>query len=282
VLSDPEFHESPYRRYRGSPSGGSSKSPTPRGRPHNVQGSSFSLLNREEAAVVAFPNPGPTRSRVPSSGQPGHGTPSRDRGGEPARLVVLASGAGSNLRALLDACVDSTYGAQVVAVGTDRAGIAALDIAEQAGVESFTLRVKDFPDRVSWDRALTARVASYRPDLVVSAGFMKLLGADYLAEFGDRTINTHPALLPAFPGMHGPRDALAYGVKITGCTVFFVTAGIDDGPIIAQAAVPVLDDDDEATLHERIKGVERRTLVDVVGRLVREGWTVMERKVTIP
>jgi phosphoribosylglycinamide formyltransferase 1 len=236
---------------------------------------------------VAFPTPGPA---VPSAG--GADPPDNATGvagvadaaaaRQPARLVVLVSGAGSNLRALLDACEDPAYGARVVAVGADRSGIAALDHAERAAVESFVLRVKDFPDRVSWDRALGERVAAHRPDLVVSAGFMKLVGADYLALLGDRTVNTHPALLPAFPGMHGPRDALAYGVKITGCTLFFVTAGVDDGPIIAQAAVPVLDEDDEATLHERVKGVERRLLVDVVGRLVREGWTVQERKVTIP
>lgn len=219
---------------------------------------------------MAFPTPGPAVPPASGAARP------------PARLVVLVSGAGSNLRALLDACADPSYGARVVAVGADRSGIAALDHAARAGVESFVLRVKDFPDRAGWDRALGERVASYRPDLVVSAGFMKLVGADYLALLGDRTVNTHPALLPAFPGMHGPRDALAYGVKITGCTLFFVTAGVDDGPIIAQAAVPVLDDDDEATLHERVKGVERGLLVDVVGRLVREGWTVQERKVTIP
>jgi len=200
---------------------------------------------------------------------------------EPARLVVLVSGSGSNLQALLDACADPAYGAQVVAVGADRDGIAGLDRAAAAGVPTFVHRVKEYPDRADWDRALTASVASYRPDLVVSAGFLKLVGDDFLEAFGDRYINTHNALLPAFPGIHGPRDALEYGVKIAGATLFFVDGGVDTGPIIAQVAVPVEDDDTEETLTERIKDVERRQLVEWVGRLVREGWTITGRKVRL-
>jgi phosphoribosylglycinamide formyltransferase 1 len=130
--------------------------------------------------------------------------------------------------------------------------------------------------------AFADAVASYDPDLVVSAGFMRLAGEAFLARFGGRFVNTHPALLPAFPGMHGARDALAYGVKLTGATVFVVDAGVDTGPIAAQVAVPVRDDDDESSLHERIKVEERAMLVDVVGRMAREGWTVTGRKVTIP
>jgi len=198
-----------------------------------------------------------------------------------ARLVVLVSGAGTNLQALLDACADPGYGAQVVAVGADRAGVAALDRAERAGVPTFVHQVGDYLDRADWDRALTASCAAARPDLIVLAGFMKLVGKDFLAAFGGRVINTHPALLPAFPGMHGVRDALAHGVKLTGCTVFLVDAGTDTGPVLAQAAVPVLDDDDEATLHERVKVTERRLLVETVGRMVRDGWTVTGRKVRI-
>jgi len=198
-----------------------------------------------------------------------------------ARLVVLVSGAGTNLQALLDACADPGYGAQVVAVGADRAGVAALDRAERAGVPTFVHRVGDYPDRADWDRALTASCAGAQPDLIVLAGFMKLVGKDFLAAFGGRVINTHPALLPAFPGMHGVRDALEHGVKLTGCTVFLVDAGTDTGPVLAQAAVPVLDDDDEATLHERVKVTERRLLVETVGRMVRGGWTVTGRKVRI-
>jgi phosphoribosylglycinamide formyltransferase-1 len=198
-----------------------------------------------------------------------------------ARLVVLVSGAGTNLQALLDACADPGYGARVVAVGADRAGVPALDRAGRAGVPTFVHRVADYPDRADWDRALTASCAAAQPSLIVLAGFMKLVGKDFLAAFGGRVINTHPALLPAFPGMHGVRDALEHGVKLTGCTVFLVDAGTDTGPVLAQAAVPVLDDDDEATLHERVKVTERGLLVETVGRMVRDGWTVTGRKARI-
>ncbi|MFI7066205.1 phosphoribosylglycinamide formyltransferase [Kribbella sp. NPDC050124] len=200
---------------------------------------------------------------------------------EPARLVVLISGSGSNLQALLDAAADPAYGAQVVAVGADREGIAGLDRAAAAGVPTFVHKVKDYSERADWDRALTASVSEYKPDLVVSAGFLKLVGDDFLAAFGDRYINTHNALLPAFPGIHGPRDALEYGVKVAGATLFFVDGGVDTGPIIAQVVVPVEDDDTEETLTERIKEVERRQLVDWVGRLVRDGWTITGRKVRL-
>ncbi|MDG4806148.1 phosphoribosylglycinamide formyltransferase [Micromonospora sp. WMMD1120] len=199
-----------------------------------------------------------------------------------ARIVVLVSGSGSNLQALLDASADPAYGAQVVAVGADRDGIAGLDRAEAAGVPTFVERVRDHDTREAWDRALTAHVAKHQPDLVISAGFLKLVGPHFLAAFGDRYLNTHNTLLPAFPGIHGPRDALAYGVKLTGATLFFVDAGMDTGPIVAQVAVPVLDDDDVDTLTERIKEAERRQLVEQVGRLVREGWTITGRKVTVP
>ncbi|HYN94784.1 MAG TPA: phosphoribosylglycinamide formyltransferase [Pilimelia sp.] len=203
-------------------------------------------------------------------------------GASPARLVVLVSGSGSNLQALLDACADPAYGARVVAVGADRDGIAGLDRAAAAGVPTFVAAVRSYPSRAAWDAALTAHVAEHKPDLVISAGFLKLAGAAFLADFGDRYLNTHNALLPAFPGIHGPRDALAYGVKLAGATLFFVDAGVDTGPIVAQVAVPVRDDDTVDTLTERIKDAERRQLVDHVGRLVREGWTITGRKVTIP
>jgi formyltetrahydrofolate-dependent phosphoribosylglycinamide formyltransferase len=195
-------------------------------------------------------------------------------------VVALASGAGSTLQALLDAARDPAYGAQVVAVGSDRPGAGALERARAAGVETFVAPVGT--DREAWDAELAERVASYEPDLVVSAGFLRLAGAAFLARFGGRYVNSHPALLPAFPGMHGARDALAYGVKVTGCTLFVVDPGVDTGPIVAPAAVPGLDDDDEATLHERIKVEERRLLVDMVGRMLRQGFTVSGRKVTVP
>jgi phosphoribosylglycinamide formyltransferase 1 len=194
---------------------------------------------------------------------------------------VLVSGAGTNLQALLDACADVSFGARVAAVGADRDGIAGLRRAEAAGIATFTRPVGEFPSRLDWDLAMTAACASFEPDLVISAGFMKLVGTDFLARFGGRFINTHPALLPSFPGMHGIRDALAYGVKLTGCTVFMVDAGTDSGPVIAQAAVPVEDDDDEASLHERVKVAERALLVQTVGRMVRDGWSVQGRKVRI-
>ncbi|GGP10374.1 phosphoribosylglycinamide formyltransferase [Nonomuraea glycinis] len=195
------------------------------------------------------------------------------------RLVVLVSGSGTNLQALLDASADPSYGAQVVAVGADREGIEGLARASRSGVPTFVHKLGDYPSRQEWDAAIAEEIASYKPDLVVSAGFMKILGAPTLDAVP--VLNTHPALLPSFPGAHGVRDALAHGVKVTGCTVMLADAGVDTGPIVAQEAVPVLPDDDEAELHERIKTVERRLLVDIVGRLAREGWTVSGRIVRI-
>jgi phosphoribosylglycinamide formyltransferase-1 len=198
------------------------------------------------------------------------------------RLVVLVSGSGTNLQALLDASDDPSYPAHVVAVGADRDGIAALERAERAGVPMFVLRVSDFATRDEWDTAFADATEAFAPDLVVSAGFMKLAGAAFLERFPGRYVNTHPALLPSFPGMHGAADALDYGVKVTGCTLFVVDAGVDTGPILAQAVVDVRDDDDVETLHERIKTAERELLVDVVGRMARDGWTVTGRKASIP
>ncbi len=202
----------------------------------------------------------------------------------PARLVVLVSGSGTNLQALLDAIGDGAerYGAQVVAVGADRYGTAGLERAERAGLPTFVCKVGEYETRREWDEALTAAVAAHRPDLVVSAGFMKIVGASFLGAFGGRFINTHPALLPSFPGAHGVRDALAYGVKVTGCTVHFVDDGVDTGPIIAQGVVEVTEEETvegEAALHERIKEVERKLLVEAVGRLARDGYRIEGRKV---
>lgn len=197
----------------------------------------------------------------------------------PARLVVLASGTGSLLASLLAAAVDD-YPARVVAVGTDRK-CAALDIAAAAGVPSYTVRLGDHPDRGAWDTALTEATAEHQPDLVVSAGFMKILGGQFLSRFPGRVVNTHPALLPAFPGAHAVPEALAYGVRVTGCTVHLVDSGMDTGPILAQQAIEVLDDDTEETLHERIKVVERRLLVDVLAALATRGVTWTGRKATI-
>ncbi|WP_225725547.1 MULTISPECIES: phosphoribosylglycinamide formyltransferase [unclassified Nocardia] len=199
----------------------------------------------------------------------------------PATVVVLASGTGSLLRALLDAAAAPDYPARIVAVGVDRA-CQAVAHAEAAGIPHFTVALNDFPDRAAWDAALTKAVADHAPDLVVSAGFMKILGPSFLDQFGGRIINTHPALLPSFPGAHGVRDALAYGVRVTGSTVHLVDAGVDTGPILAQEAVPVLPDDDEATLHERIKIVERRLLAEVVAAVATRGIVSDGRKAVIP
>nr|WP_062337619.1 phosphoribosylglycinamide formyltransferase [Herbidospora sakaeratensis] len=196
-----------------------------------------------------------------------------------SRLVVLVSGSGTNLQALLDVAADPAYGATVVAVGADRPAIEGLARAERAGLPTFAERVSDHTAREAWDSALAEKIAEHKPDLVVSAGFMKILGPAVLSRF--TVVNTHPALLPAFPGAHAVRDALAYGVKVTGCTVHLVDDGVDTGPVIAQTAVPVEDGDDEATLHERIKGVERGLLVEVVGRMAREGWRVSGRTVRL-
>ncbi|HLU29617.1 MAG TPA: phosphoribosylglycinamide formyltransferase [Glycomyces sp.] len=199
----------------------------------------------------------------------------------PKRLVVLVSGSGSNLQALIEACRDPEYGAVVAAVGADRDGTLGLERAAAAGIPTFVHKVRDHPDRDSWDEALTGTVASYEPDLVVSAGFLKLCGTRFLAAFPGRYVNTHNSLLPAFPGMNGPGEALAAGVKLAGATLFICDSGVDTGPIIAQTAVPVEDDDTVESLTERIKEAERAQLVAAVGRMVRGGWTVEGRRVRL-
>ena len=196
-----------------------------------------------------------------------------------ARVVVLLSGTGSLLQALLDAAADPGYGAEVVAVGADRPGTVGLDRAARAGLPTFVHPLAPGADRRLWDAQLADLVGAHRPDLVVSAGFMKLVGEPFLARFGGRMINTHPALLPAFPGMHGPRDALAHGVKVTGATVFLVDAGVDTGAILDQVAVRVADDDTVETLHERIKTAERDLLVAITPALATRRWLVVDRKV---
>lgn len=190
----------------------------------------------------------------------------------PLRLVVLVSGSGTLLQALLDAQSAGTLAAQVVAVGADRSDAHGLTRAAAAGVPTFVQPLRPGEDRAAWDRALTDAVARYEPDLVISAGFMKLVGRAFLDRYAGRMVNTHPALLPSFPGMHGVADALAHGVKVTGATLFAVDEGVDTGRILAQEAVTVLPDDTVETLHERIKVVERRLLVDFVNDYAgREG-----------
>jgi phosphoribosylglycinamide formyltransferase 1 len=197
-------------------------------------------------------------------------------------VVVLVSGSGTLLQALLDAAADPAYGVRVAAVGADRHGIEGLARAERAGVPTFVCRLPDYPNRTEWDAALTEAVDAYKPRLVVSAGFLKLVGPAFLTRYAGRYVNSHNTLLPSFPGIHGPRDALAYGVKVTGATLFVVDEGVDTGAIVGQVAVPVKDDDTVESLTERIKQAERPQLVDLVGRMVREGFTVSDRRVTIP
>jgi phosphoribosylglycinamide formyltransferase-1 len=188
-----------------------------------------------------------------------------------SRVVVLLSGAGTLCAALLAATDDPGYPAEVVAVGSDRADAAGLDHARARGTDTFVTALRDHPDRAAWDAALAAELTARRPDWVVSAGFMKLLGPAVLGAFGGRVLNTHPALLPAFPGAHAVRDALAAGAPETGATVHFVDAGLDTGPVLAQRVVPVLPGDDEVRLHERIKTVERELLVHTLADLVTQG-----------
>ncbi len=199
----------------------------------------------------------------------------------PTRVVVLVSGTGTLLQALLDAA-GPDYPARIVAVGADRAGAAGLRRAADRGVPTFVVDLAQHPDRASWDATLTESVAAHQPDLVVTAGFMRVLGPAFLHRFAGRIVNTHPALLPAFPGLHPVANALAHGARVTGATVHLVDAGVDTGPILAQRAVEVLPDDTEQQLHERIKMVERRLLVEVVADLARLGYTVTGRKVSLP
>ena len=199
-----------------------------------------------------------------------------------ARLVVLISGSGTNLQALLDAADDPYFPAHVVAVGADDPTAFGLVRASDAGVPTFVVTPADHADRPSWNSALADAVAAYDPEWVVCAGFMRILGPEFVARFAGRIVNTHPALLPAFPGAHGVRDAMAYGVKVTGCTVHLVDEGVDTGPILAQGAVAIEPDDTEASLHERIKTVERALLVQTVADLAAHGCTLDGRKVTIP
>lgn len=196
------------------------------------------------------------------------------------RLVVLVSGTGTLLQALLDATADPHYPAEVVAVVSDTAAARGLQRARAAGLPAETVRLSAFPDRSAWDTGLRDTVESYEPDWVVSAGFMRLLGPEMLSAYPMRVVNSHPALLPSFPGAHAVRDALAHGVRVTGSTLHLVDEGVDTGPIVDQRPVRVDDDDDEDSLHERIKVVERELLVDVVRRLATHNVHISGRKVT--
>lgn len=193
------------------------------------------------------------------------------------RVVVLVSGGGTNLQSLLDAARSGALGgAEIVGVVSNRPGVKALERAAAAGVPTRVLDHKGYADRSAFDAALRAEVTSLDAELVVLAGFMRVLTETFLAGLEDRVINIHPSLLPAFPGVRAQSQALLHGVKVAGCTVHFVDAGLDSGAIIAQAAVPVLDDDTEESLQARILAEEHRLLPAVVadlaaGRVRREG-----------
>lgn len=179
------------------------------------------------------------------------------------KLVVLISGGGSNLRALLEASEDAEFPARVVAVGADR-DAEGFEHAEAYGIPTFSVALSSFDDRDAWGDALLEQITFWQPDLVVLSGFMKLLPPRVVAALAPNVINTHPAYLPEFPGAHAVRDALAAGVAETGASVIVVDDGVDSGPIIAQERIPVYDGDDEARLHERIKPVERRLLIQAI------------------
>lgn len=181
-------------------------------------------------------------------------------------VAVLISGTGSNLRALLEAADAPDFPARVIAVGADREADG-LAHAETFGIPSFTVPWERFGSREEWGAELAAQLEVWKPDLVVLSGLMRLLPASLVDAWAPRIVNTHPAYLPEFPGAHGVRDALAAGVAHTGASVIVVDNGVDSGPILAQERVPVLPGDDEHTLHERIKPVERRLLIDVVRRI---------------
>ncbi|MDX1658420.1 MAG: phosphoribosylglycinamide formyltransferase [Nitriliruptorales bacterium] len=183
------------------------------------------------------------------------------------RLAVLVSGSGTNLQALLDAAAAGDLGADIVVVGSDRRDAYGLERAEQAGVATVCQELGDHPDRSSWEQALIADLQQHEPEAVVLAGFMKLVSPAFLTTWAGRVLNTHPSLLPAFKGAHAVRDALEYGVKVTGSTVHFVDEKMDHGPIIAQRPVEIHPDDDEDSLHERIKQVEHELLPHCVSLL---------------
>lgn len=203
---------------------------------------------------------------------------------EPAvhRIAVLVSGSGSNLQSLLDTIGrDDDFGGEVVVVGSDQPDCLGLERARRAGIPAVGVALGDHPDRSTWERRLVEELEAHSPDLVVLAGFMRVVSADFLARWPQRVVNIHPSLLPAFGGAHGVRDALEYGVKVTGSTVHIVDEEVDHGPIIAQEPVHVEAEDDVDRLHERIKEVEHRLLPACVKLLCHDRVRIEGRRVTV-
>lgn len=199
-----------------------------------------------------------------------------------ARVAVLVSGSGTNLQALIDAQrTDPDFGGQIVAVASDREDAYGLERARGAGIDTFVVRMADHPDRQAWEKALVERLIEHAPDVIVLAGFMKLLSGQFLAQWPQRVVNTHPSLLPSFRGAHAVAEALDYGVKVTGCTVHLVDEQVDHGPIIAQRAVEVRDGDDETTLQDRIKSVEHELFPHCVKLLCNDRIRVEGRRVHV-
>ena len=187
------------------------------------------------------------------------------------RIVVLVSGTGSNLQAVIDAVKAGALDVEIAAVGADRPGTYGVERSAAAGIPTFVVDFKAYPDRAAWNTALTEAVAGFAPDVVVSSGFMRIVSAGFIDAFGGKYLNTHPALLPSFPGAHGVRDALAYGVKVTGCTVHWADAGVDTGPHHRAGGRGDRGRRTEESLHERIKVVERRLLVSTLASLAAAG-----------
>jgi len=198
------------------------------------------------------------------------------------RLGVLISGRGSNLQSIVDAIARGDLNASIAVVISNRAEAGGLERARAAGIETAVLRTRDYPDRPSYDRALVAVLQSHGVDLVCLAGFMRLVGAPLLEAFPQRILNIHPSLLPSFPGLEAPAQALAYGVAVSGATVHLVDAGLDEGPIVAQAAVPVLADDTEASLAARILVEEHRLYPRAIATVLEGGWRVEGRRFVNP
>lgn len=196
-------------------------------------------------------------------------------------VVAMASGAGTLFQALIDASKAPDYPAEIVGLVTDRPGCGAQRRAEDAAVPVVALDPRHYDSRSQWNTDLAAATAELAPAWLVSVGFMRVLGAEFLDYFPDRIINSHPSLLPAFPGARAVPEALDYGVHVTGCTIHLVDAGVDSGPILAQAPVAVMPGDDADTLHERIKIVERELLVSVLATVVTTGYTLEGRKAAL-